>query len=296
MSQDKNLNNGLSPVREQSNRRVNLGQLSPFQMLRMLMPQEGPSFKDIPIEETNESHDPLQYIPAKRNYESEFYSKFNTIPLRDHNQRAAQDLGPNKFWERKRRHAEMIDNESFVARSSTNYSRLDYKPTPLSRRIHLDDDDDDNRTWRTQDMLSEDGDNAVVLDPQRILELRRTIDEQFIKESLLRSGQRQLESQSQQSGQLPEESSQETGATTTQEPVHDDINLPTITDTQPTDEIRTFSPQPSVHGTMDLGTIHEEINNLPEEPGLNLDDQDWGDDFGQDWSDNELNQIAEEEG
>lgn len=260
------------------------------------MPQEGPSFKDVQIEETTlKPHDPLQYIPAKRNYESEFYSKFNTIPLLDHNQRAAKDLGPEKFWERKRRHADMIDNESFVAHSSTNYSRLDYKPTPPSR-THLDDDDD-NRTWRTQDMLSEDGDNAVVLDAQRIQELRRTLDEQFVRESLLRS-QRQMESQSRESSQIPAElelpkSSQET-MTMAQEPVNEDINLPIITDTQPKDEMRTLSPQPSVHGTMDLVTIREEINNLPKVPGFNIDDQDWGDDFGQDWPDNEPNQIVEE--
>ncbi|KAI8078533.1 hypothetical protein BDF21DRAFT_399777 [Thamnidium elegans] len=270
-------------------------------MLRMLskLPQEGPSFKDIPIEPTTKPHDPLQYVPAKRNYESEFYAKFDTIPLLDHNRRAAKDLGPNKFWERKRRHADMIDNESFVAHSDTNYSRLDYKPTPLGRN-HQDnyDDDDDNRTWRTQDMLSEDDDNVVVLDPQKIVELRRTIDEQFIKESLLRSSQRQMESQSQKNSQIPELEPQlpekkqlpvelQLPEITTQEPVNNDIKSPLITDTQPTDDMPDLSPQPSVHSTMDLREIREEINNLP---GAD----DWGDDYGLDLSDNERDQVEAE--
>lgn len=204
----------------------------------------------------------------------------------------------------------MLDTESFIAGTNTNYSRLTYKPTGPN----IDDDNDDAKSWRTHDMLSEDEELNVELDPLEIVELRQTIDEQFNSESRFGSKQptvsQEQPTSSQQHNQLPEiiqqsqVDTQPSMVNQSQLPFKNEIKPLIKIDTQNTDDNipdRQIDNTPSPNNdAMDLHEIEEEINDLSntEKDIRNenmMDDNinDWGDDYGQDWSDQEIDLATE---
>jgi hypothetical protein len=127
---------------------------------------------------------PLESFVPSSNYDSyaELQKKFSQLPILSSKDAAITKNLKLNIIQHKTRHADSIEDDMSISyHSNTNYSRLDYKP-PQPAAI---DDDDDARSYATQDMLLDDDDASIVLDTQRISDLRRTLDEQLDREGLL---------------------------------------------------------------------------------------------------------------
>ncbi|KAI9351710.1 hypothetical protein BD770DRAFT_412892 [Pilaira anomala] len=281
MSQER-----LTPEREHSNEKVNLSNISPFRLLSMLsrLTPEEPKFNDIVTEETKpKPYQPFGFQPIHENYAAEFNKKYKSIPFIDFRKDEEKDSNLRKFWERKRRHKEIDDNASFTANSDTNYSRLDY--IPVGTNMDIDDDDDDEvKSFRTQDMLNEEEYNNVVLDNEKMMELKKKIDEEFVRESLFSNNQalqnQVPQSQKLESKELPSQPFLDQAikdeAIKTQ-PLQDEYQLPVLKSQGL--EMTIYSPQALDDNEMDTRAMKEKMDNFNE--GV-----DWGDD-GQGFSDNE---------
>lgn len=146
------------------------------------------------------------------------------------------------------------------------------------------DDDDEVKSFRTQDMLNEEEYNNVVLDNQKMMELKKKIDEEFVRESLFSNNQvlqnQVPQTQEPESQELPSQPVLDKvikNEAIKSQPLQDEYQLLAL-ESQGL-EMTIYSPQALDDNEMDTRAMKEKMDSFNE--GV-----DWGDD-GQGFSDNE---------